>query len=145
VLSTLLRKGKTSIADMANAALAGGVSIGATCNVVAPDAAFGSGALAGALCVVGYVFVQPVLLARFKIVDTCGVHNLHGMPGLLGGLIAVAVVPGVATAQLVGIAVTLALAIVCGLVAGALIRLTGTTDRANDDAGCFCDVEPGHL
>jgi ammonium transporter Rh len=145
VLSTLFRKGKTSYADMANAALAGGVSIGATCNVVSPAVAFGIGALAGALCVVGYVFVQPALLARFKIVDTCGVHNLHGMPGLLGGLLAVAVVPGVATAQLVGIAVTLALATVSGLAAGALIRLTGTTARAYDDAEGFCDVEPSHF
>ena len=145
LLSTLFRKGKTSIADMANAALAGGVSIGATCNIVPPAVAFGIGALAGALCVVGYVFVQPALLARFKIVDTCGVHNLHGMPGLLGGLIAVLAVPGVATAQLVGIAVTLALAIGSGLVAGALIKLTGTTVHAYDDAEGFCDVEPGHL
>ena len=145
LLSTLFRKGKTSVADMANAALAGGVSIGATCNIVPPAMAFGIGALAGALCVVGYVFVQPALLARFKIVDTCGVHNLHGMPGLLGGLIAIFAVPGVATAQLVGIAVTLALAIVCGLTAGALIKATGTTARAYDDAECFCDVEPGHL
>jgi ammonium transporter Rh len=113
--------------------------------VVAPAVAFGIGALAGALCVVGYVFVQPALQARFKIVDTCGVHNLHGMPGLLGGLIAVAAVPGIATAQLAGIAVTLALAVACGLVAGALIRLTGTTSRAYDDAEGFSDVEPGHL
>ena len=144
-LSTLLRKGKTSVADMANAALAGGVSIGATCNVVAPAVAFGIGALAGVLCVVGYVFVQPALQARFKIVDTCGVHNLHGMPGLLGGLIAVLVIPGVATAQLVGIAVTLALAITCGLVAGTLIKLTGTTSSAYDDAEGFCDVDPTHF
>ena len=142
LLSTLFRKGKTSIADMANAALAGGVSIGATCNIVSPAVAFGIGALAGALCVVGYVFVQPALLARFKIVDTCGVHNLHGMPGLLGGLIVLLVVPGVATAQLIGIAVTLALAIGCGLVAGALIKATGTTSLAYDDAEAFCDVDP---
>ena len=145
LLSTLLRKGKTSIADMANAALAGGVSIGATCNIVPPAVAFGIGALAGALCVVGYVFVQPALLARFKIVDTCGVHNLHGMPGLLGGLIAILVVPGVATAQLAGIAVTLGLAIVCGLVAGSLIKATGTTSLAYDDAESFCDVDPTHF
>ena len=84
VLSTLLRKGKTSIADMANAALAGGVAIGATCNVVVPALAFGIGLLAGAVCVLGYVFVQPTLEKRLRLVDTCGVHNLHGMPGLLG-------------------------------------------------------------
>jgi ammonium transporter Rh len=85
------------------------------------------------------------LLARFKIVDTCGVHNLHGMPGLLGGLIAGVAIPGVAMAQLAGIACTLVLAVGSGLLAGALIRLTGTTVRAYDDAECFCDVEPGHL
>lgn len=144
VLSTLLRKGKTSIADMANAALAGGVAIGATCNVVTPAVAFGIGALAGALCVVGYVFVQPALLARFKIVDTCGVHNLHGMPGLLGGLIVIPIVPGVATAQGVGIVVTLVVASTSGLIAGALIRATGTTSRAYDDVESFCEASPIH-
>lgn len=140
-LSTLLRKGKTSFGDMANAALAGGVSIGATCNVVAPAVAFGIGLLAGAVCVLGYVFVQPALEARLRIVDTCGVHNLHGMPGLLGGLIVLAVVPGVARAQLVGIVVTVTLALVCGLIAGGLIRYTGTTRSAYEDREEFTGVE----
>jgi ammonium transporter Rh len=142
ILSTLLRKGKTSLADMANAALAGGVAIGATCNAVTPAVALGIGVLAGALSVVGYVFVQPALLARFKLVDTCGVHNLHGMPGLLGGLIAVLVIPAVAAAQLAGIAVTLGWASVAGLVAGILIKATGEKSLAYDDAEDFSDVEP---
>lgn len=140
-LSTWLRKGKTSIADMANAALAGGVAIGATCNLVTPAMAFGIGLLAGVVCVLGYVFVQPALEQRLKIVDTCGVHNLHGMPGLLGGLIVLWVVPGVAAAQLMGIAVTLALALGGGLLAGALIKLTGTTRVAYEDREEFCGVE----
>jgi ammonium transporter Rh len=137
LLSTLLHKGKTSLCDMANAALAGGVAIGATCNLVGPAVAFGVGVLAGTVCVLGYVFIQPALESRFKLVDTCGVHNLHGMPGLVGGLIAVMVVPGVAAAQLIGIAVTVVLALVCGLIAGALIRITGTTRRAYDDGEEF--------
>lgn len=139
-LSTLLRKGKTSLADMANAALAGGVAIGATCNIVAPALAFGIGVLAGAVCVLGYVFIQPALEARLKIVDTCGVHNLHGMPGLVGGFIALLVVPGVAMAQLVGIALTLVMALGCGLVAGFLIKLTGTTRLAYEDGEDFMGV-----
>ena len=54
ILSSLLRKGQPSIADMANAALAGGVAIGATCNLVSAPGAFGIGLLAGAICVMGY-------------------------------------------------------------------------------------------
>ena len=56
--------------------------------------------------VVGYALIQPRLDARLKIVDACGVHNLHGMPGLLGGLTAALGMPGIAKAQLVGIGFT---------------------------------------
>merc|ERR1740129_529035 len=35
---------------------------------------------------------RPFLKKRFKIHDTCGVHNLHGMPGAPGSLISVIVV-----------------------------------------------------
>jgi ammonium transporter Rh len=141
LLSTLFRKGKTSIADMANAALAGGVAIGATCNIVSPAMAFGIGLLAGTICVFGYVFIQPILESRLKIIDTCGVHNLHGMPGLLGGLIVLWMVPGVAKAQLIGIVVTVALALGCGLLAGILIKITGTTHLAYNDREEFSGIE----
>lgn len=30
---------------------------------------------------------QPVLHSRLKIQDTCGVHNIHGLPGILGALL----------------------------------------------------------
>ena len=51
------------------------------------------------------------------------------------------VVPGVATAQLIGIVVTVALALGCGLLAGALVRLTGTTRLAYEDREEFAGVE----
>ncbi|MGH8685231.1 MAG: ammonium transporter [Nitrosospira sp.] len=140
-LSTYFHKGKTSMVDMANAALAGGVAIGSTCNVVSPTGAFAIGLLAGAVSVIGYVFIQPKLEARFKIVDTCGVHNLHGMPGLLGALIAIMVVPGIAAAQLIGITFSVAFALVTGLIAGAVIRATGTTRLAYEDSEEFTHVE----
>jgi ammonium transporter Rh len=80
IASTLFRKGKVLVADMINAALAGGVAIGATCNILTPIGAFGVGALAGFVCMVGFIFIQPSLQRKFNKVDTCGVHNLHGMP-----------------------------------------------------------------
>jgi ammonium transporter Rh len=135
--SVLLRKGKVSYADMVNAALAGGVAIGATCNVVGPAGAFGIGLMAGALCVVGYALVQPRLDKALRVVDTCGVHNLHGMPGLLGGLMAVLVVPGVAVAQLIGIVFTVLFAFAAGVIGGSLIRLTGLKSAVYEDAGEF--------
>ena len=87
------------------------------------------------------MFIQPALEKRFKIVDTCGVHNLHGMPGLLGGLIVLLVVPGAAKAQLVGIAFTVVLALVAGMLSGLLIKFTGTTRLAYEDHEEFGGVE----
>jgi ammonium transporter Rh len=136
-VSTLLRKGRPSFADLANATLAGGVAVGATCNLLAPSQAFLVGLVAGTLCVVGYVVVQPRLDRVLKIVDTCGVHNLHGMPGLLGGLVAAVVVPGIAGTQLLGIAVTVALAFASGTASGFLIRLTGVKSAAYQDQNEF--------
>jgi ammonium transporter Rh len=126
VTSVILRKGKPSFGDITNASLAGGVAIGATCNLVTAPVAFGIGLLAGALCVIGYVVIQPGLQSLFKMVDTCGVHNLHGMPGLLGGIIAVFVVPGCAKAQLTGIVVTIILALISGVISGYIIKVTGS-------------------
>jgi len=124
--SVAVRKKKVDYCDIINASLAGGVAIGATCNVVGPLAAFGIGIAAGVLCVVGFAIIQPAVEKWLKIVDTCGVHNLHGMPGLFGGLIAILVVPGISVGgQLVGIAFTVVLAFVAGSIGGYLIKITG--------------------
>lgn len=45
--------------------------------------------------------LQPILESRFKLQDTCGVHNLHGMPGLLGAILGV-VVAALATHEAYG-------------------------------------------
>ena len=123
--SVTLRK-KIAIADMANAALAGGVAIGSTCDKIGPLPAFGIGVLAGALSTCGFAILQPRLQAIIRKIDTCGVLYLHGLPGLLGGIAAMLLVPGIdASAQAKGIAVTILLALVSGLVAGGLIAATG--------------------
>ena len=141
IFSSLFRKGKPSIADVANASLAGGVSIGATCNLVSAPVAFLIGVLAGTICVIGYNVIHPKLQKALKLVDTCGVHNLHGMPGLLGGIIAVFVVPSAAKPQIIGILFTIVLAFAGGLISGNIIKLTGSKEKVYQDSDEFADAE----
>jgi len=119
-------RGKVSAADMANAALAGGVAIGSTCAFAAPGIAFAIGILAGVLSTFGFAVIQAKLTSWTKRVDTCGVFYLHGLPGLLGGIAAMAVVSGISPgAQLAGILVTILIAAIAGLISGKVIALLG--------------------
>ena len=141
LLSVWIR-GKISIADIANAALAGGVAIGATCDHANHITALLIGLVAGAISTTGFAVLQDKQKKLLKAVDTCGVTNLHGLPGLFGGLIAIPVVSGLsAGAQLTGIAVTIVLSIGLGLVTGKVISLFGHRQVVYSDAEEFADVE----
>jgi ammonium transporter Rh len=141
VLSVTIR-GKIAIADIANAALAGGVAIGSTCDFANHGAALGIGVLAGAVSTIGFAIVQDRQKVFLKAVDTCGVTNLHGMPGLLGGLAAIVVVKGIDTSsQISGIFFTVVSALVFGFVIGKVISLFGRKKEAYEDAEEFLDAE----
>jgi ammonium transporter Rh len=141
ILSVLLR-GKISIADIANAALAGGVAIGSTCDFASHPEAFIIGLLAGALSTFGFAVIQSRLQNGLKLVDTCGVSNLHGLPGLLGGFSALIVVSGInGGTQLIGIGVTAGMAIVTGLVVGKIVSLFGHRSDPYEDAEEFIEEE----
>ena len=88
-VSALLRHGgKVDMVDIQNATLAGGVAIGAAADLaVTPAGAIAVGLVAGAMSNLAYVKLQGRLLKNFGLHDTCGVHNLHGLPGLLGGVV----------------------------------------------------------
>ncbi|CAB9497154.1 Ammonium transporter Rh type [Seminavis robusta] len=72
---------------VANATLAGGVAIGASARLeMTPGGALLLGILAGGLSTFGYAYGTPFCEDYLKMFDTCGVHNLHGLPSVLGGL-----------------------------------------------------------
>lgn len=141
ILSVWIR-GKISIADIANAALAGGVAIGATCDHANHMTALVIGLIAGAISTTGFAILQDKQKQMLKAVDTCGVTNLHGLPGLFGGLIAIPVVSGLnAAAQLTGIAITILSSLLLGLMSGKVISFFGRRQESYSDAEEFADVE----
>ena len=139
-VSVALRR-KISIADIANAALAGGVAIGSTCATASHPASFLIGVLAGVLSTIGFVVIQSKLERRLKVIDTCGVTNLHGWPGLLGGIAAVAVVDGISPgSQFAGIGITVGIALAAGYLVGLIISTLGRIKKPYDDSAEFVDV-----
>src|SRR5665648_455029 len=119
---TRVIRGNIEIEDIANASLAGGVAIGSVCNITTPGVAMLIGVLAGTLSTFGYAVIAPKVERLIKGTDTCGVHNLHGMPGILGGLTGV-FFAGNITIQLGGILITLIIGFGFGKVSGLIIRL----------------------
>merc|ERR1719502_699332 len=125
-----------------NATLAGGVTIGATANIaMGPAGAVMVGSMAGALSC--FFFVKPIIPSKF---DTCGINNLHGMPGVLGGIIS-GIIPMlvkdtgvVATNQFLGLVATLVVAIATGAVTGIILKvLKSPVACFNDEAYWDCN------
>lgn len=131
-LFSRLIRGKVEIADIANAALAGGVAIGSICNLTNPGYALLIGVAAGALSTVGYAIIAPKVERLIKGTDTCGVHNLHGIPGVFGGVTGI-IITGTAGVQLLGIIATVLIAFICGKVTGFIINLLGTKEITYSD------------
>ena len=135
VFSKLIR-GKIEVEDIANAALAGGVCIGSTCSTANPGFAMVIGICAGTLSTLGFSIIAPKVCKLIRGTDTCGVHNLHGMPGLLGGLFGIAITGNVGIQ--VGAAVaTVVVGLVLGRVCGAILGLFGTKEVPYSDEGDF--------
>ena len=79
--SSYFNKGKFSMEDVLNATLAGGVIIGSTSDMMThPALPIVVGFLGGVVSSYGFNKLN------FDFHDTCGVNNLHGIPGVLGGV-----------------------------------------------------------
>ena len=88
-MSAVLSDGRLDMMHIQNATLAGGVAMGSAANLpLSPGGALVVGIFAGSFSTFGFARLLPLLESRLQLGDTCGVHNLHGMPGILGGLVA---------------------------------------------------------
>ncbi|XP_068039328.1 ammonium transporter Rh type A [Anomalospiza imberbis] len=148
-LSSLVdKRGKFSMVLIQNATLAGGVAVGTCADLeIHPFSAMFIGVIAGIVSVLGFQFLTPVMASKLKIQDTCGVHNLHGLPGILGGIAGI-IVTAVKTEsrngqvltpalQAAALGSTLGIAIVGGALTGVILKLPFLGQVS--DQNCFDD------
>lgn len=141
-MSHKLRHGQFDPVHIANSTLAGGVAVGSSARLdMTPGGALLLGMIVGAVSVYGYVNITPLIEEKLGIYDTCGVHNLHGMPSVIGGLASAIFVyinsdapfllhapASQVICQLAGVAVTILLAIASGSFTGAIMVMSVMQD-----------------
>lgn len=166
ISSVSQKKGKLDMVHIQNATLAGGVAMGTAAEfMITPYGSLIVGFCCGIISTFGYLFVTPFLEKTLKLQDTCGIHNLHAVPGMLGGFVGAIVAafanedvygkeglkrvfdfegdfanrtPGTQGGfQAAGTCVAIAFGIVGGGVVGLILRLPIWGDPADDN--CFDD------
>ncbi|MEQ2303373.1 Ammonium transporter Rh type C 2 [Ameca splendens] len=166
-MSSLFQKrGKLDMVHIQNASLAGAVAMGTAAEfMITPYGSLIVGFFMGIISTFGYVFVTPFLERSLKLQDTCGVHNLHAVPGMLGGFIG-AIVAATATEevyskeglihvfdkegkfadrsmgtqggyQAAGTCVSIAFGLIGGVIVGLILKIPIWGDTADDH--CFDD------
>ena len=81
---------------------------------------------------------QPYLEDRFLIHDTCGVHNLHGMPAVIGTIISIIMAAKADTALYGKVATLEVHKKYKGLMAAAIERLLGCVRFPRS---CHCEID----
>ena len=138
--SALFHKTKFCIEDVLNATLAGGVAMGSSADLILhPYGGLLVGVVAGVVSTLGYNKLMPFLQKKLKLFDTCGINNLHGLPGLIGAFASIIVLGTMedpnfeeyfgrnaqdqALMQLAGLGVTFAIAVIGGLLVSLMSKL----------------------
>ena len=71
--------------NILNATIAGGIIVGAPSTFIyRPGLALFIGVMGGAVSALCFHNLSPKLLDCIGLYDTCGIHNLHGIPGVMG-------------------------------------------------------------
>nr|BAG60816.1 unnamed protein product [Homo sapiens] len=167
ISSALHKKGKLDMVHIQNATLAGGVAVGTAAEMMLmPYGALIIGFVCGIISTLGFVYLTPFLESRLHIQDTCGINNLHGIPGIIGGIVGAVTAASASlevygkeglvhsfdfqgfngdwTArtqgkfQIYGLLVTLAMALMGGIIVGLILRLPFWGQPS--DENCFEDA-----
>ncbi|XP_038655391.1 rh blood group, D antigen isoform X1 [Scyliorhinus canicula] len=123
-------KGKIDMSHIRSATLAGGVAIGLSAPLI-PYAyiAMIIGLIAGVISTLGMKYLKGALELYFDLHDTCGVLYTHGLPGIIGGIVHIALlsVPSVdrqhADYWQTAMFITMAMSILTGLITGFILKL----------------------
>lgn len=118
------------------AILAGGVAIGASIDVAGPLQSWIIGLLGGAASTLSFVFLDGWLRGKTGVWDTMGVHNLHGVPGIVGGLAPIAL-GAAGGSQVVAVVGTIVIAVVLGIIVGLILKIMPKPTKMLDDAEAF--------
>ena len=123
------------------AMLAGPVAIGSPLLSVSPWGALLIGIMAGIISALCFIYLNPWLCGKLGILDVMGVHNLHGVGGLFGAIVA-AIVIGSFT-NVVSAIVVMVGTLIAGFIAGIILKLTRgvMTDEIMDDSNDFIKNE----
>ncbi len=88
IVARMSHGGKLNMEIVLNASLAGGVAVGSAADIIVmPFGAMLAGFVTGIVSSLGFAYLSAYLKKTIKLHDTCGVLNLHGMPGLIGGIV----------------------------------------------------------
>jgi ammonium transporter Rh len=161
---------KLDMEVLLNATLAGGVAVGSASDlVVTAGVAMLIGCAAGIISALGFLYLNKFLQQNINLHDTCGVHNLHGIPGIMGGVIGAisaslsestfgddatlgetfpAIKDGRTVSeqgwmQLAALGVSLTISILGGIISGFLVSRCANPEKYFDDQEHFheCDYE----
>lgn len=88
LVSKFAHGGKLNMEIVLNASLAGGVAVGSAADIiVTPCGSMIAGFIVGSISASGFAYLSPFVKKHILLHDTCGVLNLHGIPGVIGALI----------------------------------------------------------
>jgi ammonium transporter Rh len=88
IISKLVHGGKLNMEIVLNASVSGGVAVGSAADlIVSPCGSMIAGFVTGCISAVCFAKLSPFVKKHLVLHDTCGVMNLHAIPGVIGALI----------------------------------------------------------